>query len=209
MKQVNITDNMVYVTDKTWKFGLEDKFHQFGIIFEIVDMHEATGEKEFKDYPFVVAASIMADKVHPSFNESSDKPTKTSLLCDCIGYMGGVPIDHTLVNGVQGSEEAKGLPENDNSTEFDLVANQFKVSEARIKTFKSDYGAIAAQQGKGTEHRYLQFKTEEACQKFIDYLLKYRVSAMGMMIGFVLDKPINMIDDNGWSVVEKQVNGCK
>jgi hypothetical protein len=204
MKKINLSDNLLYVTDKHWQFGMgeNDEMHQFGIIFETIDMLEATGEKEFKQYPFLVSAEIMADNPHVSFDETGGNPDKTSLLYDCKSYMGGIPIDHELVNAVRNSKEKSGEA-------FNLVADQLSANEACVIITSPKFGTIAAQKGPGSEHKYLQFKTEEACQKFIAYILKHRISAMRMMIGFTLDKPINMIGDSGWSVMENQVNGCK
>jgi len=199
----DILDNYIYVTNKSWQFGLDDEVHrQFGILFEILDMDEATGEKEYEQYPFIVSASIIADKCHESFNESGhDKPTKFDLIYDCNSYMGGIPIDHVLTNQVKSSDESKDS--------FGSVCDIFKLDEACICSIKNDFGTIAAQQGKGTEHKYLQFKTDDAARKYIDFIIQNRVSCLGIMIGFILDRPINMIGDSGWSVIEKQVKGYK
>jgi hypothetical protein len=206
MKKVEISENLIYVTDKSFQFGLDDdKQRQFGILFEIVNMDDATGEPEFEQYPYIVSAGIIADKCHKSFNEPDNaKPSKESLIFDTNGYMGTIPVDHILTHAIKSGSEASTSSKQSN---FDLVADQFKLNEATIITSKHDYGTIAAQQGKGTEHQYLQFKTEESAQKFIDYLIKHRISALSMMIGFILDRPINMMGNDGWSVLTDMVKG--
>ena len=79
-----------------------------------------------------------------------------------------------------------------------------------IVTKKSDFGTVAAQYGQGYEFKYLQFKTEDACEKYVNFLVENRADClMGMMIGFILDAPINMVGDSGWSVIEKQLKGCE
>ncbi len=203
IKKSRIFDNYIYATAKSWVFGLDDeKQRQFGILFEIINMDEATGEKEFKDYPFLVSASIVADKCHRSFNEMDEscKPTKASLLYDAVSYMGGVPVDHILVDAVKSGSEPKDL------SAFDSIANQFTSRQAIVKGQTADFGTVAAQRGRGVKHQYLQFKTESDAERFVDILLG-RAGAIGMMIGFILDRPINMIGETGWSVIRKHVYG--
>ena len=203
IKKQDISDNFVYVSSKDFTFALDDeKSRQFGVLFEITDMLDATGEKEFEGYPFIVSVSIIADKCHKSFNQGDVKPSKLSLLLDCNSYMGGVPIDHTLTDSVGGSKEL-GM-----GGAFEKLSSQFNSSEATVKTSKSNFGTVAAQRGP-VEYSYLQFKNEAAARKFIDYLIANRVSALSVIVGFILDRPINMAGDSGWSVITNHVFGCK
>ncbi len=209
MKKETIFENYYYVTDKSFRFSLEDdRDRKFGILFEILDMYEATGEKEYKQYPFLVSASIMADKCHKSFGESDRdfKPTKLDLIYDTNSYMGGVPVDHVLTHAIRSHSEGFNDLEESN---FKLVAKQFSALEAKVVTQKQDFGTIAAQKGREHEHSWLQFKTFEAAEKFMKYLIENRVSAMSMLIGFTLDKPINMMGETGWSVMSHQVKGSR
>ena len=200
MKKTELYNNLVYVTDKGWVFGLDDeKQRNFGIMFEITDMAEDTGEPEFEEYPYLVSAEIMADKCHKSFDESGEKPTHDSLLYDCKSYMGGVPIDHVLTHAVQSGTET--------GEAFDALKAQFTIDEAMVRTVNSNYGTYAAQNGPKSKHQYLQFKTEDAARKFIDYLVEKRCSALSVMIGFILDRPINMMGEDGWRVIRTQVYG--
>lgn len=190
-----ISDTYTYVSSKNFTFQLGDeKSRTFGILFEITDMLDATGDGLFEQYPFVVSAQLMVNKPNKSFYEGDGKHSPSELMIDTVSYMGGVPIDHVLANDVNG-----GLK--------DLVKN-FTLDEACLITSKNDYGTIAAQKGRGVKHQYLQFKTEDAANKYIE-LLTDRAGILSTMIGFILDRPINMIGDSGWSVFEKQVKGCK
>lgn len=204
MRQVEkIHDNLIYVTDKSFEFGLDDeKSRQFGILFEITDMDEATGEKEFKNYPFIVSASIVADKCHKSFDESGDaKPTKFSLIYDAHSYMGGVPIDHILTHSIK--------PASVVGDAFEALAGQFTAKQAMVKTNKLEFGTAAAQLGRGVELDYLQFKTFEDAERFVNLLIETRLDAISIMIGFILDRPINLMGESGWSVIKKMVKGAK
>jgi hypothetical protein len=203
MKRFKIYEGHEYVNDTNWVFQLDDdKSRRFGLHIETINMAEATGEPEFEDYPYLVSFQIVADKVHKSFNESNEPATKLNLLMDCIQYMGGVPIDHKLANAIKAGSEVPG-------DAFEVLAVQFTASEAKVVVTKPTFGSVAAQQGPGAEFKYLQFKTEESAAKYVNYILANRVQALGVMIGFMLDAPINMIGETGWSVIENQVRGCK
>jgi len=194
LKQLRLDDNKLYVTSKSFIFGLDDeKQRQFGVVFETIDMYEATGDKEFKDYPFLVQIGIIADKPHKSFNERderSEKPSKASLLSDCYGYMGAISVEHFLVNGTKSQAEQ-------GADGFEAMASNFTVLEATVKTYKSIYEK---------DEKYLSFKTEEAAQKFIDLVILHRLSAL-MLVGFILDQPVNRIGDTGWKQIETMVKG--
>lgn len=187
-----IFDNYFYVTDKSFTFTLDDdKSRQFGVLFEVTDMLEATGDPEYSQYPFLVSASIVSDKVHKSLSEI-EKPNKFSLIYDAYNYMGGVPIDHVLL-------EEFG--------DFEEIANRFKVTQAMMVEVEHKFGTYAAQHGEGATSRYLQFKTQKDAELFIDILIKERVKSLSSMIGFILDRPINMAGNTGWDTVIKMVEG--
>ena len=193
LTKLRLDDSKLYVTSKSFQFELDDeKRRQFGIVFETLDMYEATGEEEFKDYPYLVSIGIVADKPHKSFDESGGNPCQISLLSDCLGYMGSISVDHVLVNGTKSNAE-KG------ENGFEAMASNFTVLEATVKTYKSIFER---------DEKYLSFKTEEAAQKFIDLVILHRISALGL-IGFILDRPINRIGDIGWKQIETMVKGCK
>lgn len=206
MKKQVINENLSYVTDKNFTIQIDGDEEQFGIAFETINMLDATGEPEFKKYPFLVSAYIVADKCHKSFYEGEGKADKLGCLSDALSYMGGVPVDHILTHSIRSGAEASNSLDESN---FELLAKQFNSLEAKIVSSKQDYGTIAAQNGKNHEHQWLQFRTEEAAEKFIDLIIKNRLSAISMLVGFVLDKPLNMAGDDGWSHMEKMIKGCK
>ena len=192
LTQLKLDDSKLYVTSKSFHFELDDeKPRQFGIVFETLDMYEATGEEEFKDYPYVVSIGIVADKPHKSFDESGGNPCQVSLLGDCLGYMGSISVDHVLVNGTKSNAE-KG------ENGFEAMASNFTVLEATVKTYKSIFER---------DEKYLSFKTEEAAQKFIDLVILHRLSVL-MLVGFILDQPVNRIGETGWGQITTMVKGC-
>lgn len=193
LTKIRLDDSKLYVTSKSFQFELDDeKQRQFGVVFETTNMYEATGDKEFKDYSFLVQIGIIADKPHKSFDESGGNPCQISLLGDCLGYMGSISVDHVLVNGTKSNAE-KG------ENGFEAMASNFSVNEATVKTYKN-----MNEQDKP----YLSFKTEEAAQKFIDLVILHRLSVLGL-IGFILDQPVNRAGETGWKQIETMVRGCK
>jgi hypothetical protein len=209
MKRIEImSEELEFITDPSWTLtASDDESRKFGVMIEIMDMDNATGEPEFEEYPFIVSAEIMITNPHKSFSEldAGHKPNQTSLLYDCKSYMGGVPIDHWLTHAVSSSSEAKLGIENDDN--FTTLAKEFNASEAKVVTSHPKFGTYAAQNGEGSELKYLQFRTIEAAQKYVDYLVKNRMPILGSMIGFILDRPINMIGDSGWDTIETQIKG--
>jgi hypothetical protein len=210
MKKQMITDSLQYVTSKNFIFDLdEDSSRQFGVIVETIDLYDATREDEHEEYPIAVSFAIVADKVHKSFqNEaglSADvKLSKLDLIGEAYQYMGGVPIDHVLLDEIRNGTEASTAADQSN---FDLVASQFSALEAKVCSVKSQFGTVAAQRGSSHEFRYLMFKNEAAAAKYVDYIIENRVSALKMLIGFILDRPINMVGNDGWETIRSQVFG--
>lgn len=204
-----INENMCVVSSPAMTFSLDDeKLRQFGVVFETCNMYDATGESEFKQYPFVVSASIVAMKPHKSFDENdSGKTDSLSLIEQALGYMGGVCVDHVLTHAIKNSSES-GSPDDMDESNFDLIAAQFSVKEASLITETHEFGTIAAQMGKGAEFSHLRFKDENAATKYIK-LLTERVPALSMLIGFILDRPLNMVGDDGWKTMNQMVKGCK
>lgn len=195
LTKIRLDDSRLYVTSPSFHFELDDnKPRQFGVIFETVNMEEATGEDEFKDYPYLVNIGIIADEPHKSFStKENETPPKIMRLIDCLDYMGSISVDHVLVNGTKSNAE-KG------ENGFEAMASNFSVNEATVKTYKN-----MNEQDKP----YLSFKTEAAAQKFIDLVILHRISVVLLIIGFILDQPVNRIGDTGWKQIKTMVRGCK
>lgn len=191
-KFTEIYEGHIIAEKKVWTCEVEDKEVPLAIYIEILDMKEATGEPEFKQYPFVVSFGIMAAKPHKSFYEGEGKVERLSLLSDCHSYMGSVPIDHLLL-------ETDKLNKN--------ITLELKAKDAQLTTHKAEFGTLAAQQGKGAEITYPQFKTYEAAEKWAKTMVEKYADVHMMCVGFVLDRPINMMGEPGWNTITKQVEG--
>jgi hypothetical protein len=200
MKKLELTESLLYVTDKSFNCGIGGKNYKFGVIFETLDTRDFD-DKADEDYPFIVECGIIADKPHKNFDETEDsKPNKASLLYDCNSYMGAIPISHILQDAIKSGTENQDL------SNFDNFVAQFTAFEVKVCETEVTSGTIAAQKGK-TTHKYLAFKNEKTAEKYIDYIIKNRLSALTIMIGFILDAPINLIGETGWSMFNHMVTG--
>lgn len=201
MKYTNLTgykdefEGLHVVDDKSWYCEIDDgKEVPLSLLIEVTDMYGATGEPEFKDYPFVFSVGIIASKPHKSFYEGEGKPTRQGLLYDCNGYMGTIPVDHKLLRTDELNKKLMG---------------ELKAKVAKIVTHTHDYGTLAAQEGKGSSISYPQFKTAKDAYEFAKALVDAYGHSIMRLVGFTLDQPINMIGDTGWSQIETMVKGVK
>lgn len=198
-KLLEVSENLFYYTEKHFNYGLDDeKERQFGIMFEVLDTRDFD-EHADENYPFIVSAGIITDKPHESFNECEGEASKASLLYDCNSYMGTIPVDHILTHAVKGG--------NEQGEAWEALTKLFSCDKAKVVTTKAKFGTVAAQRGPEHEHKYFMFKDQETCMEFIEYLIEHRTGTMGMMIGFILDMPINLVGDSGWRNIETMTYG--
>lgn len=178
--------------NESWNCEINDKEIPLCIIMEVLDMHGATGEPEFEQYPFIVSIGIIATKPHESFYEGEGEFNKLDLIYDCNGYMGSIPIEHKLL-------KIDSLNKN--------LMDELKSKSAKIVTQRQEFGAVAAQNGKGSEISYPQFKTAEAAYNFGQSLINNYGDILMITVGFVLDQPINMIGYDGWKQINTMIEG--
>lgn len=190
--KIQISDELTFYTNDDLNVQLDENDINLGLMVEVLDIVEATGEGD-ENYPYIVSIGLMTKKPHESFNETDGDITESSLLYDCNGYMGSIPVDHILTAAVNGG--------------MDELIKLFNVSEAKLVIEKRKWGTVAAQNGPDSEFKYLMFSSEESAQKFVDFIINNRAGMLTMMVGFILDRPINMIGNNGWGQIETMVNG--
>ncbi len=190
-----IFEGHIVAEHKSWACQVTDENGEevnvpLAAYIEITDMDEATGEKEFKQYPFVVSISMVVANPHASFDESNmPKTDRLSLIYDAVSYMGGVPVDHTLL-------DTDSINQN--------ITAELKAKDAKLVTHKAHFGTYAAQKGRGAEITYPQFKTYDAAEKWAKEIVsRYAFSVFGLC-GFVLDRPINLMGETGWRTIEMQ-----
>lgn len=188
-----ITENNYFIesAEGHWTCGLDDKDVKLGLYLEAINMYEATGEKQYKSYPWLFSFSILPSNPHKRFN-TEGHTSRLSRIFECNSYQGGVPVDHKLLDL-------------DNSNKH--LMDNLSAKNAMIHETKPEFGTIAAQKGKGTSFEYPSFKTEDAAYEFaVDLATHYADLLMGIMIGFTLDGPINMAGETGWDTIKNAVS---
>lgn len=187
MNEISENHLLIENVKKSWTVDSSEGALEVGIYVEILDMMEATGEPEFKDYPVSVSFSLVSLNPSIDHNESDDKnPDRESLIFDCYQYRGGVPLDHFIQDL------------------SDKLLSGLKVTEACLKTNKAEFGTIAAQRGKGASFTYPMFKDETAALKYIKKVLKLDLDNLDF--DAICEEPINMVGDLGLDTIVEAVN---
>jgi hypothetical protein len=187
--------DLYYATQEHWVVGFgeeEQPMTQLALVFEVLDMLEATGEEEFEKFPLNVEASLMIacpgyGACKEAHSEYTPDTNPEGALFDVYQYFGGVPVTHHLLGIRAAGTGLKRLP----------------ASEVIWKEAKAEYGTVAAQRGPGAVFRYPMFATEDAALQYIDLLAK-RAPGLMATSGFILDMPVNLMGETGWNVLEKQ-----
>ena len=186
---------VVFDNDGGWRCGLGDEDDvELALHVEITNMMDATGEPEFTEYPYLVSIGIITAVPHESFYEGTGDVDRLDLISDMVGYMGSIPIDHQLI-------ATDALNHN--------ITESLPCKDAKLVSRVHDYGTVAAQQGRGTRIICPQFKTEQAARNYALQLIELYGDTVMTLVGFTLDRPINMIGETGWSQIEKMHNGVK
>lgn len=198
LKKIELYEGHSFFSSPSWICGLEDNEElPLGFYLEVTDMYEATGEEEFKQYPFLFSISILPVNCDIEYSKDaglSDEELEGvdhAYLSDVYSYMGGVPVDHKFLSTDRLNKD---------------LMNQLKIGQAMLVTSNPEYGTVAAQEGPGAELIYPRFKDEDDCQNFAESLIEAYGDALMMMIGFTLDAPINMAGHDGWSVIKSAVD---
>lgn len=195
-KKIELNENLYFFKSPDLNCYLDDKKVNMGLIVEILDTREFDDMAD-ENFPFIVSMGLMTSRPHKSFDAwDGENPTSIeSLIYDCNSYMSSIPVDHFLQDAINGG--------------LDEILPLFNVGEAKKVTIRPKFGTIAAQKGPGSEYSYLQFSDLDQAEKFIDFIIENRVHSLTMTIGFILDRPINIMGENGWGQVETMVNGSK
>jgi len=183
-------------TDTGWICGVkDDEDTPLAIIVEVMDTREFD-DKPDNDYPFVFSMAIVnANPSKKEINRSAacgcgdGKSTmaKIPAILASYGYRGGVPIDYEFL---------RTADVNNFDWKSSLSCNDAKI----VHQGEQKYGTLAANGIK--EFHYPQFRDDAKAFEFAEILInKYANVLMRIMIGFILDRPINMIGDTGWKTI--------
>lgn len=186
------TGRYLVFTSPSFQCGLgdDDEGHeQLAVLFEIVPETDDDGEPTERS---IMEASLVL----------RGKDTMETL--ERHGYAGGVPITHVLMyevkavgNGV-GSWQATAAI--DDQSHLQRLFEKAGV-EAKIRIIRNNFGTVAAQRGRGARMAFPAFKSDDDAEKFCRSLAPNVGTIMGL-IGFLLDRPVNMMGSSGWKTLE-------
>ena len=166
-----------------WKCEIDDAEVALSIVAMATDMMEATGEDEFKDYPIVPEVGILNKDCHPSISVDMAGDAwegEKSDLYDVNGYCG---MACYILESLLSTDK---LNQN--------IQEKLTIEDACLKSYECRFT-------KETKY-YPAFKTQEKCIDFLTDLIKlYGDSVMGL-VGFHLDKPVNLIGETAWKTIE-------
>lgn len=198
-------DVRIYATDPGWVCGLGDNEEiQLGVYAHLLNTFEydCCGE-EHEDFPIECDFSVV---VH--------NPALNAKALDCLGldedylaqfagdpeahaeavrellqeYAGsGVPVGDMLVHGIRGAGEANAL-------------------NALLEGLEGVKVIPHPRPFPGGSTEVVRFASWEVATEFARRVFERAFALMGL-IGFTLDKRVNMVGADGWSMIQAQVEG--
>jgi hypothetical protein len=166
--------------NKSWQCEINDKNIPLTLVVEVVDMYGATGEEEYKDYNFVFTIGILNKKIHKSIIKAMGEDYSGSPE-DMISYYG---MNCHLDTQFQNTDE---------------------LNQKLFKSLTTDQACLSQYKDRftGKMQNTLKFKTEEEAFNFSEKLIHAYGNTLMTLVGFHLDKPINLIGQTAWEQTEK------
>lgn len=164
-------DEYYYLTDPNWLIGIDSESDELDTRFGIM-FHVLDMYEATGDEKFSEYPYIVEADIVLDGDPST--------MINTLDYMGGVPIIHILQKQLK--HEGKLFP----------------VKGARHTVEHYGFGAVAAQEGKGAEFDSFQFKD---CDDAVEFIKKLTPACeiLGIMSGFFLDRPLNLVGEDGWT----------
>lgn len=156
------------------------------LVVNTTDMHEATGEEEFKDYPIHLEIGILNRDCHVSIAEdmsgesAEELGIEFSTVYDVHGYCG------FAVYMLQRFLDTDRLN--------DSFIETLDITEAAIFTYECRFT--------GQTKSYPRFKSYDAASNFGKGLIARYGNMFMSLVGFELDRPVNLMGDTGWNTIE-------
>lgn len=172
--------NLTQYYKEGWKCGVgEDDNVPMTLVVEVTNMHEVTGEDEYKDYPVVFTVGMLNKDIHESI-DCGLAGGEERWLDDIISYYGmNCYLDDILFNL---------------DTDNKKLRNTLTIDKVCISTYKNRFT--------GKPQQYLKFKTESDALEFAEKLINEYGDSIMAFVGFYLDRPINLMGETAWNQTE-------
>lgn len=186
-----IYDNDYSVTQyykKGWKCILSEDETEvpMTLVVEVINMYDATGEGEFKDFPVLFSIGILNKNINENLKNNLDIEDGSKIYPDdVIGHYGlncyleQMFLDTDKIN--------KNL------------MSELKIDQACLYDYDCRFT--------GETKQFLKFKTEELAFNFAEKLILEYGDTFMTLIGFHLDKPINLMGETAWKQTEDLERG--
>ncbi len=168
----------MFLTHPSWKCILESDNIHLGLYIEMIDASEHGFDPEDYDeeYPILLNSMVMVvpEESHPEFMD------------DVRESIGSDDIEPTAfdvaqyMGGVQASYAIEGV----------------------TSAAKSDVPSRIITDRDGRETRW--FRNTEEAEEYVKDVYIHNAHTVFMMIGFLLDQPINRAGNNGWDMIRQQ-----
>ena len=167
---------------KDWTCNIGDENVPMTLVLEVVNMYDATGEDEYKDYPVVFTIGMINKNIHESITCDVDSENgEIRNLDDVIGYYGmNCYLDDTLYS-------------------IDEMNDNHKESLTIVEACLSAHLCRFSNQQK--EH--IKFKNEDVAKKYAEKLINNYGHDLMDNIGDTLSEPINLMYDTAWTQTDK------
>lgn len=168
-----------------WKCEIDSEI-PMTMVVEVINMLDATGEDEYKDYPVVFSVGMLNKNIHKSIQESIDcYPDDTPNTDDILSYYGmNCYLDEVMYE----------MDSSNKNLKKDLSIDTACISNYECRFTKK-------------QKQYLKFKTEEAAFNFAEKLVLEYGNTIMTLVGFYLDRPVNLVGQTGWDQTEKLEKG--
>lgn len=186
-KPVQLSDEKYVIYGGSCELDNEERV-PLAVVCEIIDYREIDSSFDNDEFPIAIKTSITATRYHKEILKSAiqcngldtiPKLTKNMKVEAVSSYMGGVPFNIESVTSVT-----------EDLSKFD------NVSELR------DSKALSG-------GKFRCFKDVEHAEQYINEIIVNRVPAIFGLIGFILDRPINLMGSTGWSFIKNQVQNIR
>lgn len=150
------------------------------IVVEVTNMYGATGEEEYKDYNYVFSIGLLNKDIHPSIKDYMG-PDYGDTPDEILGYFG---LNCYLDEFFMSTDESNNK-----------FLNELTINQACLSQYKCRFT--------GKMKNYLKFKTEEDAFAYAEKIVQAYGEIAMTLIGFHLDKPINLIGQTAWEQTKK------
>lgn len=189
-KEINEEHYVYSSIDDSFKCEIDDKEVQLQFYAEIMDTRDFD-ESADDSYPFGVSIGIIPkiSELSPltlqNIKESCGDDSEDFTPCesDFIGYFGcSVYLDDSFFSLDMSNSK---------------FIERFTINQAKLSSYTCRFS--------NKNKKYPLFADEEQALNYINLMITHYGKTIASLIGFYLDKPVNLIGETGWSQIKKVI----